>query len=148
MPAHISVLALLLASKVHKKALVKVLNMAHVPEDISGPSFENMVTVILATNQLSFSDDELPPEGRGHVKVVHITVKTREKIVDKVLIDNRSALNMCPMATLDKLGIDQSSVRPSNMIIRAFDRTRREVYREINLSVEIGLQAITSAFKS
>ena len=46
MPAHISILALLLASEVHKKALVKVLNMAHVPEDISGPSFENMVTLI------------------------------------------------------------------------------------------------------
>ena len=86
MLAHISVLALLLASEVHKKALVKVLNMAHVPEDISGPSFENMVTVILATNQLSFFDDELPPEGRGHVKVIHITMKTREKIVAKVLI--------------------------------------------------------------
>ncbi len=65
-------------------------------------------------------------------------MKTREKIVAKVLIDNRSTLNVCPMTTLDKLGIDQSSVRPSNMIIRAFDETRREVYREIDLSVKIG----------
>lgn len=65
-------------------------------------------------------------------------MKTREKIVAKVLIDNGSALNVCPMTTLDKLGIDQSSVRPSNMIIRVFDETRKEVYREIDLSVEIG----------
>jgi hypothetical protein len=73
---------------------------------------------------LTFSDDELPPEGRGHVKALHITVKTRERIVAKVLIDNGSALNVCPMSTLDKLGIDQSSVRASNMIIKAFDETR------------------------
>ena len=106
MHAHISVLLLLLASEVHRKALVKVLNEAHVLEDITGLSFQNMVTVILATNQFSFSDDELPLEGRGHVKALHITVKTRERIVAKVLIDNGSALNVCPMSTLDKLGID------------------------------------------
>uniref|UniRef100_A0A2N9IU39 G-patch domain-containing protein n=1 Tax=Fagus sylvatica TaxID=28930 RepID=A0A2N9IU39_FAGSY len=62
------VLALLLASESHRKALLKVLNEAYVPEDITGPSFENMVTSILVTNQLTFSDDELPPEGRGHAK--------------------------------------------------------------------------------
>ncbi len=110
MPAHISVLSLLLASEVHRKALVKVLNEAHMLEDITRPSLEKMVTVVLATNQLSFSDDELHPEGRGHVKALHITVKTRERIVAKVLIDNGSTLNVCPMGPLNKLGIDQSSV--------------------------------------
>jgi hypothetical protein len=39
MPSHISVLALLLASESHRKALLKVLNEAYVPEDITGPSF-------------------------------------------------------------------------------------------------------------
>uniref|UniRef100_A0A2N9IX63 Uncharacterized protein n=1 Tax=Fagus sylvatica TaxID=28930 RepID=A0A2N9IX63_FAGSY len=99
---------------------------AHVPKDITAPSFENMVTAVLAINRLTISDDELPLEGRGHVKALHITMKTRERIVAKVLIDNGSALNVCPMSTLDKLGIDQSSVRASNMIIKAFDGTRRE----------------------
>jgi hypothetical protein len=128
MPAHISILSLLLASKVHRKALVKVLNEAHVPKDITAPSFENMVTTVLTTNWLSFLDDEFPSEGRGHVKALHIAVKTRERIVAKVLIDNRSALNVCPMSTLDKLGIDQSSVKASNMIIRAFNGTRIKVF--------------------
>jgi hypothetical protein len=50
MPVHISVLLLLLALEVHRKALVKVLNEAYVLEDITGPSFENMVTAVLATN--------------------------------------------------------------------------------------------------
>ena len=40
MSAHISVLSLLLASEVQRKALMKVLNEAHVLEDIIGPSFE------------------------------------------------------------------------------------------------------------
>jgi hypothetical protein len=103
MPSHISVLALLLASESHRKALLKVLNEAYVPEDITGPSFENMVTSILVTNQLTFSDDELPPEGRGHVKALYISVKTNDRIVSRVLIDNGSALNVCPLSTLEKL---------------------------------------------
>lgn len=105
-----------------------------------------MVLAVLATNQLSFSDDEFPLEGRGHVKALHITVKTREKIVAKVLIDNRSALNLCPMSTLDKLEMDQSNVKPNNMIIRAFDGTRREVFREIDLSIEIRPQTYNINF--
>jgi hypothetical protein len=147
MLAHISVFSLLLASRVHRKALVKVMNEAHVPKDITGPSFENMVTTILATNQLSFLDDELPPEGRGHVKALYITVKTRERIVTKVLIDNGSTLKVCHMSTLEKLIIDQSIVRSSNMIIKAFDGTRREVFGEIDLSVEIGPQAYNISFQ-
>ena len=35
MPSHISVLALLLAFESHRKALLKVLNEAYVPEDIT-----------------------------------------------------------------------------------------------------------------
>ena len=106
MPSHISVLSLLLASESHKKALLKVLNEAYVPEDITRESFENMVTSILVTNQLTFSDDELPPEGRGHIKALYISVKANDRIVSKVLIDNGSALNVCPLSTLEKLDID------------------------------------------
>uniref|UniRef100_A0A2N9GTH9 G-patch domain-containing protein n=1 Tax=Fagus sylvatica TaxID=28930 RepID=A0A2N9GTH9_FAGSY len=107
------------ASEVHRKALVKVLNEAYVPEDNTAPCFENMVTAVLATNQLTFLDDELPPEGRGHVKALHITVKIRERIIAKA----------------------------SNMIIRPFDGTLREVFGKIDLSVEIGPQAYNINFQ-
>ena len=40
-----------------------------------------MVTSILTTNQLGFSNDELPPEERGHIKALHISVKTNDMIV-------------------------------------------------------------------
>jgi hypothetical protein len=147
MPSHISVLALLLASESHRKALLKVLNEAYVPEDITGPSFENMVTSILVTNQLTFSDDELPPEGRGHVKALYISVKTNDRIVSRVLIDNGSALNVCPLSTLEKLDIDPTCVRVTSMVVRAFDGTRREVLGEIDLPVEIGPQVYNINFQ-
>uniref|UniRef100_A0A2N9HMH2 RNA-directed DNA polymerase n=1 Tax=Fagus sylvatica TaxID=28930 RepID=A0A2N9HMH2_FAGSY len=147
MPSHISVLALLLASESHRKALLKVLNEAYVPEDITGPSFENMVTSILVTNQLTFSDDELPPEGRGHVKALYISVKTNDRIVSRVLIDNGSALNVCPLSTLEKLDIDPTRVRVTSMVVQAFDGTRREVLGEIDLPVEVGPQVYNINFQ-
>ncbi len=147
MPSHISVLSLLLASESHRKALLKVLNEAYVPEDITGPSFENMVTSILVTNQLTFSDDELPPEGRGHIKALYISVKTNDRIVSKVLVDNGSALNVCPLSTLEKLDIDPTRVRVTSMIVRAFDGTRREVLGEIDLPVEVGPQVYNINFQ-
>jgi hypothetical protein len=147
MPSHISVLSLLLASESHRKALLKVLNEAYVPEDITGPSFENMVTSILVTNQLTFSVDELPPEGRGHIKALYISVKTNDRIVSKVLVDNGSALNVCPLSTLEKLDIDPTRVRVTSMIVRAFDGTRREVLGEIDLPVEVGPQVYNINFQ-
>jgi hypothetical protein len=147
MPSHISILSLLLASESHRKALLKVLNEAYVPEDITGPSFENMVTSILVTNQLTFSDDELPPEGRGHIKALYISVKTNDCIVSKVLIDNGSALNVCPLSTLEKLDIDPTRVRVTSMVVRAFDGTRREVLGEIDLPVEVGPQVYNINFQ-
>uniref|UniRef100_A0A2N9HJX7 RNA-directed DNA polymerase n=1 Tax=Fagus sylvatica TaxID=28930 RepID=A0A2N9HJX7_FAGSY len=130
-----------------RKALLKVLNEAYVPEDITGPSFENMVTSILVTNQLTFSDDELPPEGRGHTKALYISVKTNDRIVSRVLIDNGSALNVCPLSTLEKLDIDPTRVRVNSMVVRAFDGTRREVLGEIDLPVEIGPQVYDINFQ-
>uniref|UniRef100_A0A2N9FZE4 RNA-directed DNA polymerase n=1 Tax=Fagus sylvatica TaxID=28930 RepID=A0A2N9FZE4_FAGSY len=142
-----SLLSLLLASESHRKALLKVLNEAYVPEDITGPSFENMVTSILVTNQLTFSDDELPPEGRGHTKALYISVKTNDRVVSRVLIDNGSALNVCPLSTLEKLDIDPTRVRVNSMVVRAFDGTRREVLGEIDLPVEIGPQVYDINFQ-
>uniref|UniRef100_A0A2N9HWY0 Reverse transcriptase n=1 Tax=Fagus sylvatica TaxID=28930 RepID=A0A2N9HWY0_FAGSY len=147
MPSHISVLSLLLASESHRKALLKVLNEAYVPEDITGPSFENMVTSILVTNQLTFSDDELPPEGRGHIKALYISVKTNDHIESRVLINNGSALNVCPLSTLEKLDIDPTHVRVTSMVVRAFDGTRREVLGEIDLQVEVGPQVYNINFQ-
>uniref|UniRef100_A0A2N9GC03 Retrotransposon gag domain-containing protein n=1 Tax=Fagus sylvatica TaxID=28930 RepID=A0A2N9GC03_FAGSY len=132
---------------IKEKALLKVLNEAYVPEDITGPSFENMVTSILVTNQLTFSDDELPPEGRGHIKALYISVKTNDRIVSRVLIDNGSALNVCLLSTLEKLDIDPTRVRVTSMVVRAFDGTRREVLGEIDLPVEIGPQVYDINFQ-
>ena len=82
-----------------------------------------MVSLVLATNQVSFSDDELPLEGRDHTLAMHVVVKCEDMIVVRVLIDNRSTLNVCLMVTLERLKMDMYFIKPSTMIIKAFDGT-------------------------
>jgi hypothetical protein len=67
--------------------------------------------------------------------------------VSRVLIDNGSALNVCPLSTLEKLDIDPTRVRVNSMIVRAFDGTRREVLGEIDLPVEVGPQVYNINFQ-
>ena len=119
----------------------------HVPIGITDYSFKGMVSLVLATNQVSFPDDELPPKGRDHTLAMHIIVKYEDMIVGKVLIDNGSALNVCSMANLECLKVDMSLIRPSTMIIRAFDGTCHEVQGEIELMIEIGPKSFMVNFQ-
>ena len=44
-----------------------------------------MVSLVLATNQVSFSNDELPLKGKDHNLAIHIIVKCEDIIVARVL---------------------------------------------------------------
>ncbi|KAK9997914.1 hypothetical protein SO802_017517 [Lithocarpus litseifolius] len=122
-PAQISILALLLSFKVHRNALIKVLKETHIPTSAIESAFEGMVSTMLATNQISFTDDELPPEDRDHTLPMHIMVRCENMIIARVLIDNGSALNVCLMSTLESLNVDTSLIHSTIMIIKAFDGT-------------------------
>lgn len=136
--AKISLLSLILHSEPHRDALLKVLNEAHVPPNVTTENFENLVAQIQTTNFVSFTDEEIDSEGTGHVKALHISVKCGDHHIAKVLIDNGSALNVMPKCILDRLPVDQSLIRPSNLIVKAFDGTRRDVIGTIEIPLMIG----------
>ncbi|XP_073224697.1 uncharacterized protein [Cicer arietinum] len=61
-----------------------------------------------------------------------------DHIISRVLIDNGSSLNVISKSTLAKLPCDGTYMRPSPMVVRAFDGSRREVMGEIDLPIQIG----------
>ncbi|XP_071912384.1 uncharacterized protein [Coffea arabica] len=119
-------------------ALLEVLTKAQIPRDISVDNFSHVVGNVLFTKQITFSDEELPSEGIGHNKALYIVVRCNGKMLPKVLIDNGSALNICPWSTLEKLGLQDVKLRPSGTIVRGFDGAQREPIGEIDLVVEMG----------
>ncbi|KAK9991456.1 hypothetical protein SO802_026441 [Lithocarpus litseifolius] len=52
--------------EVHREALLKLLKETHFITGITDSSFEGMVSLVLATNQVSFSDDEFPLKASFH----------------------------------------------------------------------------------
>ncbi|XP_027186969.1 uncharacterized protein [Cicer arietinum] len=137
-PTRISLLSLLMNYESHRKLLMKILNEAHVTHDITVDKFGGIINNITANNHLTFTDDELPTEGRGHNKALHISVMCLDHIMSRVLIDNGSSLNVISKSTLAKLPCDGTYMRPSPMVVRAFDGSRREVMGEIDLPIQIG----------
>jgi len=62
-------------SESHKKLLMKILNEAHVSHDIMLDKFRGIISNITANNYLTITDDEMPADGRGHNKALHIFIK-------------------------------------------------------------------------
>ncbi|RVW61815.1 hypothetical protein CK203_065642 [Vitis vinifera] len=58
---------------------------------------------------------------------LYITVGCSGRRVPSVLLDNGSALNVCPLATAIALGFAPSDFGPSTQTVRAYDSTKREV---------------------
>jgi hypothetical protein len=146
-PSKISILSLLLSSEAHREALLKILNEAHVTKDITVDQFDGVVANITTSRYLGFNESELPSEGQDHNKALHISVKCSDNILSKVLVDTGSSLNVMPKATLAKLASEGASLRPSSLIVKAFDGSRRAVMGEVDLPILIGPQIFNITFQ-
>ncbi|XP_034903465.1 uncharacterized protein [Populus alba] len=103
-PAKISIMSLILSSEPHRMLCKKRIH---------------------AANYLYFTEDELDAEGTGHNKPLYVTVRCKDCLVGKVLIDNGSALNVLPRHMLDEMPIDPSHMQPSVITARAYDGSSR-----------------------
>ncbi|XP_019252806.1 PREDICTED: uncharacterized protein LOC109231613 [Nicotiana attenuata] len=77
-PAQISLLSLLIHSDEHRRALMKILNEARVPDMITVNHLEKIANKIFEANRITFSDDELPLEGTKHNRALYLTVKCED----------------------------------------------------------------------
>jgi hypothetical protein len=101
---------------------------------------EHLVGRIHATNYLYFTADELDAEGTGHNKPLYITVRCKDCIIGKVLVDNGSALNVLPKHILKEMPIDESHMKPSTMMARAYDGSPRPIIGTIEVELYVGPQ--------
>ena len=89
-----------MSSQSHRQALMKDLDDTYVPIGISSDNVATMIHQVIRGYRISFCDDELPFEGRSHNKALHITIVCRKKVVNWVLVDDGSGLNISPLSTL------------------------------------------------
>ncbi|CAL1400878.1 unnamed protein product [Linum trigynum] len=89
---------------------------------------------------------KFPPMGMSHQGSAHIA-KMKGPQDSSCAIDNGSALNVIPNSTLHKLLVDESYIKPSFIVVRAFDGTKRKVIGEIELSIQIGPSIFNISFQ-
>jgi hypothetical protein len=137
-PSKISILSLLLNSDAHREALMKVLDQAFIDHDVTIDQFGGIVGNITACNNLSFSDEELPEEGRNHNLALHISVNCKSDALSNVLVDTGSSLNVMSKTTLGQLSYRGTPMRRSGVVVKAFDGSRKSVIGEVDLPIMIG----------
>ncbi|RVW69557.1 hypothetical protein CK203_059369 [Vitis vinifera] len=67
--------------------------------------------------------------------------------VSSVILNNGSALNVCPLATAIALGYAPSNFGPSTQTIRPYDSTRRKVMGTLEIELLIGLTTFPTLFQ-
>ena len=63
-----------------------------------------------------------------------------------VLVDTSSSLNLLPKSALLKLDYDGLLLRPSDLIVKAFDGSKRTVFEEVKLPIKIGPRVFEVTF--
>ncbi|KAI5404414.1 hypothetical protein KIW84_051543 [Lathyrus oleraceus] len=99
-----------------------MLNLAYVPQEISVNQLEGVMANVSTRHGVGFTNLDLPPEGRNHNKALHITMECKGAVLSHVLVDT------------------------GDLIVRAFDGSKRSVCGEVTLPVKIGPEVFDIIF--
>ena len=128
----------LLFSDAHARTIIKFLKRAHVPHETITYQFENCVASLTVDNGLGFIDADLTPLGKNHNKALHVSIGCKGTTLAHVLVDTGSSLNVLPKGALDRLDCEDLILKPSDIIVRAFYRSKRTVHGEVDLPMKVG----------
>ena len=94
-----------MSSKKHRDGLDRALDDAKIATDASPCK---MITSIMKTlsNAITFSDEDLPPEGRIHNRPLFIQAIVKSKKTPCVMVDDGSTINFYPLRLLHKFGLN------------------------------------------
>ena len=101
--------------------MIKALDDTYVPLGTSNNNVATMINKVIRVHHISFYDKEFPFEGRSHNKALHVTIICRERVINLVLVDDGSGLNIFPLSSLRQLRFDLRKLEQNQVNVRAFD---------------------------
>ena len=125
-------------SSSHRKALIKALTKMSIQTNATP---EAMVAKITENKQgvITFSDTDLPVEGRNHNRALFIPADVKGKRTNYVMVDDASAINVCQLQILPNLGVKVEELIKSDLVIRAYDDSTRSVEGTFVAPIKTGL---------
>ena len=85
-----------------------------------------------------FTDDDLPLEERDHHKALFIKAEVKENLTCCVMVDNGCTINVCLLMILPKLVSTVADLKPSEVIIKAYNDTKGHVEGTFRALVKTG----------
>ncbi|PKI58311.1 hypothetical protein CRG98_021288 [Punica granatum] len=102
------------------KGKTPVATFSAVPETLPLPLkkvIDQEAKAFMKVIKVFFIEDELPYEGQGHLRALHMVCKCNNHVVGRVMINSGSALNICPVSTLKQMNVDMSRIRASKTTV-------------------------------
>ena len=125
-------------SQLHKKALMKDLDDTYVPVGASSDNVAAMINQVIRGHRISFCEEKFPFVGRMHNKALCVTIICQERVINSVLVDDGSGLNIFPLSTLRQLRFDSGKLEQNQVNMRAFDGVQRDKLGAVNLVIHMG----------
>ena len=85
-----------------------------------------------------FTTEDFPLKGRDHNKALYVTIDCMVSKVLKVLVNNGSSINVCPMHTVVKIGLTKGQLTPSSLTVQAYDESSRRVIGTFEVECQLG----------
>ena len=98
----------------HCQNLVDLLNQIQVPTTTTSQDMNTMIGSISRELTISYSNKVLMKKGKYHNDPLHIMVDAKGKRIPTVLIDDGSALNVCPLKVASFLGLSFEDFVPKD----------------------------------
>jgi hypothetical protein len=73
-------------------------------------------------------------------------MECKDIVLSHVLVDTGSSLNVLPKRALSRLEVEGLILKPSDLMVRAFDGSKRSVFGEVELPIQIGSQTFNIVF--
>ena len=83
---------------------------------------------------------------QGKIITVHGEEEYMGTTLAHVLVNTRSSLNVLPKKALDRIDCEGLTLKPSNIVVRAFDGSKRIVHGEVDIPIKVGTQTFDSTF--
>jgi len=91
----------------------------------------------VCTIEISFNDEDLLLGSKLHNRSLFIKGYVDEKIVNRILVDDGSAVNILPLKTMRELGIPVDELFPSHLMIQGFNQGGQNTIGKIRLAMHM-----------
>ncbi|KAF9661842.1 hypothetical protein SADUNF_Sadunf19G0110800 [Salix dunnii] len=91
----------------------------------------------VCTTEISFNDEDLLLGSKLHNRPLFIKGYVDEKKVNRILVDDGSAVNILPLKTMRELGIPMDELFPSHLMIQGFNQGGQNAIGKIRLAMHM-----------